>query len=194
MLLRNDPGRAHAEATPQWFHDRMGSLPTRSRSIPVGVAVLVLLAGGWLVVRQTTAADAGRGPPRPGATDSLSPFLPPTAVRWDSADPLTVTQTETDGFDSTPWRLYGAHGRTVRIAYVVGSGSCEVNRGVYVGETARRILVGTYVSHLGGADAACTADLRIEHVGLRLKSPLGQRTLVHAVVTWGSEMASQLTF
>lgn len=152
----------------------------RRTALVVAVSCLVLLAGG-LVGLHLFRADV-KDPvaaPRAGDRDPLRPAAGGKASAYRTPPRLTVSQT--GGLLSTPWRLVSVHGRELRIDYDIGSSSCDTDRGVYVRETDRRVLVGHYVYDTSVGNA-CTADLQVGHGLVRLTRPLGKRALWHVVV------------
>jgi hypothetical protein len=156
----------------------------RRTVLVVTVSCLVLLAGG-LVGYRLFRADV-RDPVAAPRADKRDPLRPtagghvPTSE--DVAARLSVAQTA--GLLSTPWRLDHVAGRDLYLDYDIGSSSCDTDRGVYVKETARRVLVGHYVYDTGVGNP-CTADMKVGHGVVHLATPLGKRSLWHVVVTSG---------
>lgn len=152
----------------------------RRSALVVTVSCLVLLSGGLVGLHLFRAeVKEPAAAPRAGERDPMRPSGGGKASAYRSPPRLSVSQT--GGLLSTPWRLVSVRGREVRIDYDIGSSSCDTDRGVYVRETARRVLIGHYVYDTS-VGSACTADLQVGHGLLRLTRPLGKRALWHVVV------------
>lgn len=155
----------------------------RRTVLVVTVSCLVLLAAG-LVGYHLFRADV-KGPvaaPRAGQRDPMRLSTGDTPSSYRDVPALTVEQT--DGLVSTPWRLVSVNGRNLTIDYDIGSSTCDTDRGVYVQETGRRVLVGHYVYDTSVGNP-CTADMGIGHGVVHLAKPLGKRSLWHVVVSSG---------
>jgi hypothetical protein len=153
----------------------------RRTLLVVTVACLVLLAGG-LVGYHLFRADVADpvAAPRAGVRDPLRHVHPAVAGVAEPGLPrLSVVQT--DGLLSTPWRLDLVDGADLYLDYDIGSSSCDTDRGVYVKETARRVLIGHYVYDTSVGNP-CTADMKVGHGVVHLTRPLGKRALWHVVV------------
>lgn len=145
-----------------------------------------LSAAALAVVAAWSLASCGHreastvSPPLPGRTDPVHPPNRHDQVLPTRSLPL-LTADQAGRLTSTQWGLMDMRGRDLYLQYEIGGG-CDADRGVYVKETARRVLVGHYV-HDTSAGNACTDELRIGYGVVRLQRPLGIRALVHTEVT-----------
>jgi hypothetical protein len=148
----------------------------------VTVSFLVLLAGGlagYHLFRSDVADPVAA--PRADTRDSLRP-TDRGRISTSEAVASRLSVAQTGGLLSTPWRLAYVDGRDLYLDYDIGSSSCDTDRGVYVKETDRRVLVGHYVYDTSVGNP-CTADLMVGHGVVHLAKPLGKRSLWHVVVT-----------
>jgi hypothetical protein len=149
-----------------------------SIALRVGAAAMAVVAA-WSLA-SCGHHEAATSPPRPGMTDPLHPPHRPSQVLPTNTLPL-LTVGQVGHLTSTQWGLMEMRGRDLYLQYEIGGG-CDADRGVYVKETAERVLVGHYV-HDTSAGNSCTDELRIGYGIVRLQRPLGIRALVHTVVT-----------
>ncbi|HET7070498.1 MAG TPA: hypothetical protein VFI40_06715 [Nocardioides sp.] len=151
------------------------------RTLLVVLAALAVLALVVVGLALTSSHESlPRDPPRAGVKDRLDPTYP-WANHFSTLRSPSLTTDEASRLTSTRWWLRGVDGRDLWIQYEIGSSSCDTDQGVFVRETAHRVLLGHYVRDTSNGNA-CTADMSMGEGVVHLDRPLGRRSLWHVVV------------
>lgn len=104
---------------------------------------------------------------------------------FDMAPELPYPQLSADvaaRYASAPWKLLSvtSDGTELHIGFAAGVPGCSHAQGVYVTESPTTVLIATLTSR--PSSGTCTSALTVGRTAVRLATPLGSRTLRHAVI------------
>jgi hypothetical protein len=149
----------------------------------VSIVVLLIAAAAVAVaVYRPWSHGSSSSPPRAGAVDAKQPSNDPGFAMAPllHLSALTAAQAAKDA--ASPWQLLAVDttGRRLEIAFAAGTSGCVSPAGLFVQETGSSVLVDVLTRFY--RSGACTADLQVARATVELERPLGNRSLIHAVV------------
>lgn len=188
------------------LHERPNAFPHRRRIRPLVIIFATITAVAVVVAVVFAAFGLGvrseRQPAAPIPVPTSSPTSIPTRASQPipddgkvmplgftdqvSADSNQEKHASLDDGDSMPWALYQStrpEDQTIAIAWFSGpGGDCGHHLGVSVAETATTVTIAA-VDSTGSPGAFCTSNATLGAGTIRLRSVLGDRTLIHAGLT-----------
>jgi hypothetical protein len=156
---------------------------SRPRRWQTAVTVAVLPIAVVAVIVAACGPGSSGSPPRPGAVDSKQPSNDPDFARTPQSRLSSLTAAQATSLSAAPWKLLavGAAGRRLEIGFASGIPGCASTAGLFVHETDTSVLIDVLTRFRGG-EQACASALEMGRATVQLQRPLGDRSLLHAVV------------